>query len=73
MAWNQPTYYSTPTMTYAPSYQTTQTQSAFVTQPFQTQPTLQFVPSGNFEQRLMTYPSSPTRGFAGRRVNNPYR
>jgi hypothetical protein len=80
--WSQPTYYttpsyySTPTMTYsfAPSYrtQTTPVQDVIVTNPFQTQPTLNFVPSGNYDQRLMTSPSYAPR-YAGRRTYNPYR
>jgi len=50
--------------------------SAFAPAPMQQQqgqPTLNFVPSGNFNQRLMAVPSGQTNPFAGRRMdfNNP--
>jgi len=81
MAWSQPTYYPssasvTPTMSYnyVPSYssQRAPVQDVVVSNPFPTQPTLGFAPSGNYQQRLMA-PPSYTPGYAARPVVNPYR
>jgi len=81
MAWSQPTHYptssySTPTMSYnyVPSYSTPSApaQSVVVSSPFPTQPTLGFVPSGNYQQRLVA-PPSYTPSYAARPVVNPYR
>jgi len=66
--WNQPYYGSAP-MVYS---QSPQGQDVVVSNPFQTQPTLNFVPSGSYDQRLMQAPSG-TRGYAGRRAYNYYR
>jgi hypothetical protein len=71
--YSAPTYYSSPTMTFAPSYGQPM-QSVVVTSPFQqSQPTLQFAPPGDFEQRLLSYPPSSTRRYAGRRTFSTYR
>jgi len=65
-SWSQPYYGS------APVYYSQPQMAQNVVSPFQTQPTLNFVPSGGYDQRLMQVPSG-TRSFAGRRANNYYR